>query len=123
MVLVRVPVVAVADMATGIVIVHEPFAGIVPPVAVIVVPPIGAVIVAPQSAGPTIGAPATVKPVPIVVSKSVNDVMFAAVAVRLFSVTVIVVEPVCSAGVLNALLPVILLTESTPLAAAMATPP
>lgn len=122
MLLVRVPVLALAAMAIGIVIVHEPFAGMVPAVAVIDVPPTGAVIVDPQSPGPTIGAPLTVNPVPIDVNKSLNDVIVAAVEVRLLSVIVIVVEPPCTAGVVNALLPVIALTDNVPVAAAKATP-
>src|SRR5690349_20280320 len=87
MVLVWPPVVAVAAIAMGNVIVQLPPAGMVPPVAVIDVPPTGAVTVAPH-VPPGAGELPTVKPVPRVVRLSVNDVMVAAAPVVLVSVTV-----------------------------------
>ncbi len=85
-------------------------------------PGVGEVKVTPQ-VPPGVAPLCTVKPAPIVVRSSRSDVIVAAGAVRLLSVIVIVVDPVCSAGVVNALLPVMALIDSVPLAAAMATPP
>src|SRR5258708_2236808 len=76
-VLARERVEAVAEIATGSVIVHELFAGMVPPVSVIVVPGVAEVRVDPHVPPGT--APAgTVKPLPMVVSRSVSVVMVTA---------------------------------------------
>ena len=120
-VLVWLPLVAVAAIATGIVIVQLPPAGMVPPASVtdVTVAGSGDVGLNTEPQVPPATEPAgTVKPAPIVARLSMTDVIVRTEAELLTRVIVIVVVPLCTIGARNDLLPVIVLTVSVPLAAA-----